>query len=428
MPRKMGFGTVLAIVFGSQIGSGIFMLPANLAPYGMFGIYGWIFAGLGAILLALVFADLCSRYPRVGGPHVYVKEVFGKYPSFFTGWGYWLVSWISSTVLVITIVAYLTTILGDISKTTALMMEILVLMSLTAVNCKGVESAGRLESVLVFFKFIPFVIVPIVAFCHFNSSNIVMADRFVGLSDFKLALSMIPICFWGFIGVECATTPADSVTNPSKTIPMAIILGTCGVAAVYVMNSAAIMGVVPSGVLEMSKAPFVDALSAVVGGDSSFWLTILSLATAIICIGTLNAWILTSAQVSLGLAEDKLLPRFFAKKNRAGSPYVSILISFFGTLPILILTKYDNSIGEQIALIIDISVKVFVVVYLVCCLAFMKFSICERKIGRSIIGIGAIAFCLLLLHDSDLKSVFIVVLFFLSGVFMLPLMPSLKKK
>ncbi|GHU15372.1 amino acid permease [Alphaproteobacteria bacterium] len=427
MSKKMGFGAVLAIVFGSQIGSGIFMLPANLAPYGMLGIYSWIFAGLGAILLALVFADLCSRYPKVGGPHVYVKEVFGKLPSFLTGWGYWLVSWISSAVVVITSIAYLTPILRDISKTTSLLLEISLLMVITAVNCKGVESAGRLESVLVFLKFIPFVIVPAIIFNRFDASNIVVADRFADLSDFNLTISAVSLCFWGFIGVECATTPAGFVQNPSKTIPRAIIVGTCAVATIYIINNAVIMGVIPGSVLETSQAPFADAVRTVMGGESDIWYILLAVVASIVCVGTLNAWVLTSAQISLGLAEDNLLPKFFAKKNRAGSPYVSILISTIGTLPILILTKYDNSIAEQVTSIIDISVKTFIIVYLVCCLAFLKISIGERKIWKCVVGITAMAFCLLMLQDSDLKSVLIVASFFLSGVFMLPLMPSMKK-
>ncbi|MDR3179594.1 MAG: amino acid permease [Holosporaceae bacterium] len=420
MAKKMGFGAVLAIVFGSQIGSGIFILPSTLAPYGKFGVYGWALAGLGAILLALVFANLCSRYPLVGGPHVYVNAVFGRTPGFFIGWAYWLISWISSTVVVVSSVAYLTPVIGDMSTSMTLLVEISLLLWITAVNCRSVESAGRLESVLVFLKFIPFAVVPAMIFGHFDTANIVVADHYATVSDFKLITKVISICFWGFIGVECATTPAGFVHNPSKTIPRAVILGTCGVAAVYILNNTIIMGVIPGHILANSKAPFVDALSVAVGGNSSFWLTLLSLVASIVCIGTLNAWVLTSAQISLGLAQDKQLPKLFGKKNRFGAPYVSILISSAGTIPVLILTKYEN-MAEQVTSLIDISVKTFIVVYLVCCMAFLKISFRERKICKSIIGIMAAMFCGLMLCDSDLRSVLVVSSFFLSGFLMLPL-------
>lgn len=426
MSKKMGFGAVLAIVFGSQIGSGIFILPSTLAPYGKFAIYGWILAGLGAILLALVFADLCSRYTHVGGPHVYVKAVFGRIPSFFVGWAYWLVSWISSTVVVVSCVAYLTPIVGNMSTSMTLLAEISLLLLITGVNCRSVESAGRLESVLVFLKFIPFALVPAVIFGHFDASNIIVTDHYAGISDFKLIVMVVSICFWGFIGVECATAPAGFVHNPSKTIPRAIIIGTCGVAAVYILNNTVIMGVIPGHVLVNSKAPFVDAISVAMG-NASAWLVMLSLVASIVCLGTLNAWVLTSAQISLGLAQDNLLPRFFGQKNRFGSPYISILISCAGTIPVLILTKYE-SMAEQVTSIIDISVKTFIVVYLVCCLAFLKISIQERKICKSIVGIMASSFCILMLHDSDLQSAIIVASFFLSGVLILPLMQRHEKQ
>ena len=107
MVKKIGFWTVLSIVFGSQIGSGIFILPSTLASYGNFGLYGWCSAGLGAILLAIVFAELCSRFPKTGGPYAYVKIAFGTKSGFFVGWAYWLVSWVSNTVLVISSISYL---------------------------------------------------------------------------------------------------------------------------------------------------------------------------------------------------------------------------------------------------------------------------------------------------------------------------------
>lgn len=73
MSNKIGFWSVFAMVTGSQIGTGVFMLPASLAPYGGFSLLGWIISGCGAIALALVFGKLCSYYPKTGGPHVYIK-------------------------------------------------------------------------------------------------------------------------------------------------------------------------------------------------------------------------------------------------------------------------------------------------------------------------------------------------------------------
>ena len=84
--QKIGFWAVLSLVVGSQIGSAVFMLPANLASFGKYAFYGWITSSFGAISLALVFANLAMHFPKTGGPHAYINEVFGKNLAFFVCW------------------------------------------------------------------------------------------------------------------------------------------------------------------------------------------------------------------------------------------------------------------------------------------------------------------------------------------------------
>lgn len=422
--KKMGFGSVLAIVFGSQIGSGIFILPSSLAPYGKFGIYGWCLAGLGAILLAFVFAELCSKFPHTGGPHVYVREIFGNIPSFFVGWAYWLVSWISSTVLVILAVAYLKPIIGETSLYTNLFLEISLLAIITAINCKSVELSGNIELILTLLKFIPFVIVPAVLISKFDSSNIAISDAYANLSTTELITSVTILSFWGFIGIECATTPAGAVENPSKTIPRAIVIGTCSVAIIYFINNLAIMGVIPSKVLSVSQAPFFDAISIVAEKNVSIFLAVIA---SIVCIGTLNAWVLTSAQISLGLSQGNLLPKCFSKKNAAGSPYISVLVCCLGMIPILVLTK-DQTLSSQVTCIIDFSVKSFLIVYIFCTLAFLKIMIQEKRIIKTIAGILTLIFCIIMIVNSSMQSLLVSSLFFISGVFVLPFIKIKNKK
>ncbi len=414
--KKLGFGSVLAIVFGSQIGSGIFILPSSLAPYGKFGIYGWCLAGFGAILLAFIFAELCSRFPHTGGPHTYIKEIFGQMPSFFIGWAYWLVSWISSAVLVILAIAYLKPIIGEMSLHTNLFLEICLLAVITAINCKSVELSGKIEFVLTLLKIIPFVVVPVILINKFDVSNIAISEALINLSNTELITSVTVLSFWGFLGIECATTPAGVVENPSKTIPKAIIVGTCSVAIIYFINNVAIMGVIPSKTLALSQAPFADAINTVAGENISILLSIIA---SIVCIGTLNAWVLTSAQISLGLAQDKLLPKFFAKKNTRNSPYISVLVCCLGMIPILLMTK-SETLSSQITCIIGFSVEVFLIVYIFCTIAFLKIVIQERKIIKIIMGMCTIIFCIVMIINSSLQSLLVSSLFFVSGIFVLP--------
>lgn len=414
--EKMGFGSVLAIVLGSQIGSAIFMLPAAMAPYGMFGITGWFWAGLGAMTLAFVFAELCNKFPRTGGPYVFIKEVFGKLPGFFTGWTYWLISWVSTTVVVIASVGYLQPFIGDKSADTYLYAELILLLILTIINCVSVQLSGLLESFLTLLKFVHFVAVPALLFMNFDLNNISIASDLQAKSSFEMTSAVIALAFWGFIGVECATAPADAVENPKKNIPRAIIIGTLCVVIIYLVNSAAVMGIVPSAKLAQSSAPYVDAIYMAVGKNSSL---IISIVASVVCIGTVNAWILSSAQIALGLAEDNMMPKIFAKKNKRGAPYFSVIISNIGMVPILFLTK-NASIAAQIAYIIDFSVISFFFVYLACNLALLKLSLKENQLRGVLTSSISTIFCFFMILQSSLQSILISLAFVVSGVFALP--------
>ena len=414
MSKKINFWSVFAIVTGSQIGITIFVSPASLAKYGLYGLMGWLLSGIGAVALCLVFAALCARFPKTGGPHAYVNYAFGRSAAFFTGWTYWVVSWVSTTILVVASVGALSPFLGEISKTLDLTLQILLLLIITFLNLRGVSAAGKAEFILTLLKFIPLTIIPIVALFYFDPKNIAVANEVGQLPLSSILSQVILLTFFGFVGLESATTPAEDVENPSKTIPKAIVSGTICVALLYLLNSAAIFGVMPSQELANSKAPYADAGKIIFGGN---WYLLIALISSIIGVGCLNAWIITSSQITLGLAQDNLIPQKFAKKNKNGAPAFSIFISCLGVIPLLILTTNDN-MAKQINSIIDFSVTAFLFVYLACLAALIKFQIKEKKTSLTswlYIFIATI-FCLWVIYETPAKSLLIASLFTCSGI------------
>ena len=413
--RKIGFWSVFGLVTGSQIGTGVFMLPASLAPYGFLGLVGWIISGLGAVSLALVFARLCSWYPKTGGPHVYVKEAFGTSAAFFVGWTYWVISWVSTTVVVVASIGYLTPLIGSHSQMVHLTLEITLLFLIMFLNLRGVKVAGHAEFFLAALKIVPLIVMPLAALFFFNKDNFAM-DAGVMNNPLSHNLSAVALlAFWGFIGVEMATTPAGSIENPSKTIPRAIIIGTLCVAILYFINSLGIMGVIPGKDLMLSKAPYVDAVRHMWGGN---WHLVISLIASIVCIGTLNAWTLSSGQIALGLAQDGLMPKFFAQKNRNDAPFYGLLVSFIGIVPLLILTSNENLV-HQMTMIIDFSVLSFLFVYMGSCLAFLKLRHHHKeKVSFFSLGYGLVAFlfCAWIICEMPWKTIFVASLFTFSGL------------
>lgn len=415
--RKMGFWSVFSLVIGSQIGSGVFMLPVTLAPFGIWSLAGWALSGVGAISLALVFAQLCAWFPKTGGPHAYVQEAFGETAAYFTGWTYWIISWVSSAVVVIAAVAYLVPLLGYNNSFLNLVLQIFLLTAVTLLNLRGASFAGRAEFFLALLKFIPLVLIPIVALCCFNWDNFIIASDVASLDVSQILSRVALLTFWCFIGVESATAPAGSVENPSKTIPRALVAGTICVALLYVVNTLAVMGIIPGPELINTSAPYSDVVLQLFGGN---WYLLIAAISSIVCISTLNVWTLTSGQIALGLAQDNLLPAAFGKTNKHGAPFWSLAISYFGIALLLMLTT-DANLATQLRIIIDFSVIAFLFVYAVCCLSFFKL-LCMRHCGFSHIaprlayGILAFGFCAWVIYDTPLTTLGIASLFTLSGL------------
>ena len=415
MSRRIGFWSVFALVTGSQIGSGVFMSPATLAPYGAWGLLGWLFSGIGALSLAFVFAELCSRFPKTGGPHVYVREAFGPHSAFFTGWTYWIVSFVSTTAVIVTSIGYLSPLLNFDKSFYYLILEFLLLFLIILLNLRGVKAAGNAEFFLTLLKFIPLFVLPALALFYFNPDNLIVSPSVSDMRWTQILGHVTLLTLWGFIGVESATTAAGSVENPKKTIPRAILLGTLSVALIYTFCSIGIMGLIPTTELMNSRAPFVDAAAYIFAGN---WHLLISIIASVVCIGTLNAWILTSGQIALGLAQDNFLPKYFAQTNERQAPYWGIIWSGIGIAPLLILTN-SESLAKQITDLIDISVISFLFVYLACSLGLLKILAQERKLKiniASVASILAIIFCLFVIVQTPLSTLLIASLFTLSGV------------
>ncbi|MEC8460821.1 MAG: amino acid permease [Pseudomonadota bacterium] len=376
MANKMGFWPVYAIVLGSQIGSGVFMLPSGLAPYGYFSALGWLLAGFGAVSLAMVFVALVARVPKTGGPHAFVAAAFSSpVLTFFTGWTYWLISALSTVTVIASSISYLSPFLPDVTPQASAFYQLVVLAVFVWINLQGVSSAGRVEVVLMIVKILTLTVIPLYALGYFNGQHFQVSAVLSDQSGWVLLGRTTMLAFWGFIGLETATTPAESVANPKVTIPIALIVGTLSVMLLYLLNSVSIQGLISPNVLSVSQAPYTDAVKIIWGGS---WYLALAVMAALIFLSNLNAWLLTCGQVALGLANDGYLPAVFQKVNRRGSPYWGLLVSACFMVP-LILSTLDSNVAKQVELIIELSVAAFIYVYIICTFGLLNLLLKEAR-------------------------------------------------
>ena len=414
--NKINFWMLLAIVINAQLGSSIFLLPTKLAVFGPLGLIGWIIGGMGAIFIAMIFAFLCMETSKTGGPHVYSKFIFGDKIGFFVSWLYWCGGWITNPILVTTAVNYLEQVVGPINVFLRFLLEVMLVISLTLLNIRGVKWAGLLETIMVVIKLFPLILIPILSLSYINVENfdIHSNNSLPDMSTFNIIISSSIIAFWGFIGLEECGSTADCVKNPKKTVPMAIILGTIFVAFISFINTVSIFGIIPCNELKDINAPFAVVLGKLLGGNYD---KILGILTFIMCYGSLNAWILFSGKLAQTASEENMFPKIFGLKNKNCAPYISLWIASLGTilvLAILEFTPYKNTFSD----FLDMSVIMYIVLYLIAIISYLTFIYRKKQysILRLIVTFLALIFCLNMLIFSNLKDFFAVFVVLLTSL------------
>jgi APA family basic amino acid/polyamine antiporter len=364
--RPIGFSTATAIVIGNMIGSGVFLLPAALSAYGGLSLIGWILSAAGSVTLALVFARLARFSPRTGGPYVYTRRAFGDLPGFLVAWSYWISIWAANSAIAVALVGYLDPFVPGLVRqpASAAMLAIAAVWLLTLVNARGVRVAGRVQVVTTLLKILPLVVVGLAGLVVLQPSHFAVPVE-AAASPAASVMAVMTLTLWAFLGLESATVPADEVRDPDRTIPRATVVGTVVAAAIYIMSTAGVMGVIEPEALGRSSAPFAEAARALFGGPAA---ALVALGAAVSCFGALNGWILLAGQLPMGIARDGLFPSVFARMSSRGTPAAGMIIG--GILSsLLIASNYARGLVDLFEFIIVLSTLGSLGPYAVCALA-----------------------------------------------------------
>src|SRR5580698_6040319 len=174
-PQLLSFWMCVALVVGNSIGSGVFLLPASLAPYGLNSVVAWGFTASGAILLAIVFARLSRAFPAAGGPYAYVHLAFGPLTAFIVSWGYWISIWVGNVSIATAGVSYLSPLFPWIADQpgASAFMTLLLLWLLTFVNWYGIKASGWVQGVTTILKILPLLAVGALGLLSLHSRSAV---------------------------------------------------------------------------------------------------------------------------------------------------------------------------------------------------------------------------------------------------------------
>ena len=340
--EKMGFWQCWGMSVGVMIGSGIFLLPTVLAPYGWISLLGWLLTCAGTILLALVLARLAGTTDRPGGPYAYVKESFGDLAGFLIGWGYWVGVVLGVTAIAIGFAGYMGSVF-PIFATNNLSQSLVAAIGigvLTWVNIKGTSEAAAVQLILTILKIIPLLVVIVIGIAYGDSSNF-PPFNLQELPISQALASTALLTMWAFIGIEASVIPTKDVENPTKTIPAAVVFAALSVSFLYVGSSVAIMFLVPYDVLAVSESPFVDAAAYLGTGGA----LLIGVGALISTAGALNGNIFVMGQMPMHVASDGLAPSVIANRNRGGAPAAALLVSSVFSAALLVLNFTDGLVS-----------------------------------------------------------------------------------
>jgi APA family basic amino acid/polyamine antiporter len=364
--RRLGAAMSAAMVVGTMIGSGIYLLPTTLAPFGPNLVAAFAITIAGTMCLAIAFARLASRMP--GGPYVYVRSAFGDAPAFVTMWSYIVSQWTGVAAVSVAVAGAIGFVVPAAGSGIGLSIVALgTIAILTFVNLTGARSAGWVQLVATLIKIIPLFAVVLLVAVRFGTGQPVEALTPAPLSIAGITAAAALMLF-SLTGFESATVVANVTEDSTSTVPRATILGTGFTGLIYLAATVCALLLLPSALAANSSAPFADAISPILGNGAGALVAIIA---AISAFGTCNALLLLSSEVgrSLSIAGD--LPPFFRRTNAAGAPTGSLLVGA-GVAVLLVLASASESFVEVYKFIALVSTVASLIMYVACAAAALK--------------------------------------------------------
>lgn len=370
---SLGLMAAVALVMGNMIGSGVFLLPASLAPFGWNGVIGWLATISGALVLAFVLSRLTHARPSAGGPAGFVTEAFGRRAGFFISWIYLVSLWTSVVTIAVAAVSYLSSMMPFLGRGAYVpaLAAIALLWLMTLVNLRGTRTAGGFQIVTLGLKVIPLLVVIVLA-VYVVTSGQASLPRFDATEVHAGAVNgAATLTLWALLGFESASVAAARVRRPEVNVARATLWGTALTGVLYLMVCSAIALLLPRDLAAHSAAPFATFVSRFLDGDVA---TLVAIFAVISCIGALNGWTLLEAEMVRDMAARRLLPAWFAETDARGTARRALLISAL-VASLFAAMNASRTMQALFEYLLLLSTSATLWLYLACALAALKLGV-----------------------------------------------------
>jgi APA family basic amino acid/polyamine antiporter len=362
LKRDLGVWSAAAIVVGTVIGSAIFIVPRDMinnvgSPLMVFAV--WIFGGMLSLFGALSYAELAAALPEAGGEYVYLREAYGPIWGFIYGWTQmWVAKSGSIATLATGFFIYLANFHPELERIWVVvplplgqsgqpleirygqLLAMAVIAVLAVINYFGVKVGGNVQVAVTLVKvgLIAAIIVIGLGTGHGNAANYsTSVPAAGGITGFFAALVA---ALWAYDGWNNVSMVASEVQKPQRNLPLALIVGTLAVIALYLLTNLAYFYILPASAVASTGRVAGEAMRSILGAPGA---NAVSIAAMISIFAALNGSILSGSRVPFAMARDRL---FFSRVSyvhpRHRTPSVSILALSAWAALLVLSGKYDQ--------------------------------------------------------------------------------------
>ena len=320
--RVIGVGALSLGVVNMVVGAGIFVLPGRIAAeLGSAAILAYLICSVAVALIFLCFAEVGGRVTRSGGAYAYIEEAFGPLAGFIASillwFGFSALADAAITVAMVEVMTVAFPMLGESIPRSAFIIALF--MFLTVVNIRGVEAGVRLYVFNTFAKLIPLLLLLVAGLFAINVENLAIPEW---PTAGELGAGAIML-FFAFSGAESALSASGEIKNPSRTVPMGLLIGMASLLVLYVGLQTVAQGVLGPELANNTEAPLAAVAVEVFGG----WGGKMLLVGVVISIyGAISGDMLGAPRVIFASSLDGNLPKVLSKVHaKYKTPHVAVI-------------------------------------------------------------------------------------------------------
>ena len=367
LSRALGPVASVAILAGTVIGTGIFLVPSTVAREigsvnGIFVI--WILGALLSLAGALSYAELGARLPQSGGEYAFLRKAYGPIWGFLFGWQQIVIGKTGSIAAIAIafslFLSYEIPEIGDATLGITLFSQnlyltgiqlsaIASLATVTAINIAGVGFGGNVQALLTFLKLAAIIGLAFIILKSGNGDWAHFGDRTPHDHSPLLVSSIggaLAAVLWAFDGWNNLTMVGEEIKNPQRTIPLVMVLGIIFVAAVYLLTNIAFLYAYPIDSIKESQHIAQDIAKTILGSGAGQFITLAALVST---YASLNGSVLSGARIFFAMSRDGYITKkasLLGTKNR--TPSMSLLIQGFLATVIIIIFGHDKQAFERV--------------------------------------------------------------------------------